>query len=203
MEIDYAYASSWSAIEYGQVITLSEFPGIKFLIFHVEKDKIQQGDNRDNSTDGFVNPDSKKFDMHEVPYASTLESQYSRVLVEPVDYSENRGHGTMLKNFYRDNNMQTGDMFLVPVMEDLSKFPKWIPFPVKKIDEKKQKQLQPVPVQKYQPAPVPVQKPMPIRTTPKPQDHTPPVWLIPVKEDALPVIEGILEDIIIGALIVI
>ncbi|OQP54574.1 hypothetical protein A4H97_21635 [Niastella yeongjuensis] len=141
-EIDIEY--SQTAAGKTQLLQLPEFPGIDFLMFHYEKNQAQQDKNgraaRDANSD-VSNPNSKIFDLHEVAYKSTKEGGQFAIM-RPAPRSQNTGHGASLRWFYADNNMQDGDLFLVPLFKPdaLQRVPILMP------ESKNQPKLTPIPV---------------------------------------------------------
>lgn len=88
-----------------------------FLKFRCLRSSVLADDNRNASAKNFDPPfsyDGKMLNRHEVPYASTMEGgslAFSRL----TSALQNRMHGTALQKFYDDNNLKTGDYFLVPL----------------------------------------------------------------------------------------
>lgn len=114
---DYAYSNEPYPNLFGQVMSLPEYPNVKFLVFHYEQNKLEQGINGDMASDAnedVINPNSTIYDKHEVPYKSTKEGG-SKAMMYPVNRGENRGHGASLADFYKSFNLKDGDIFLVPL----------------------------------------------------------------------------------------
>jgi hypothetical protein len=115
---DYAYSNTFYANISGQVFTVPGYPNVKFLLFHYEAaaiQKVKNGNLAKNANKGLI-IDSRIDDRHEVPYKSTMEGG-SNALMYPVERMQNQLHGNELATFYKTNNLQHGDPFLVPLYE--------------------------------------------------------------------------------------
>lgn len=159
--IDYEYSFSPHAQMYGQVIFLKNYPNVRFLVFHYEPDPATQALNGEDARDAnsdVENTNPRAFDLHEVPYKSTMEGGYGSIMRE-APASQNRAHGAFLKAFYARYHLGATDAFLVPLYLPTLQ-PRRVPV------LKHQLVPKPAPALKFQP--VPLAQPIPDFQTPHP-----------------------------------
>jgi RHS repeat-associated protein len=143
----------------GQKLELTAFPNYVFLVFHYLDNSGQAEKNRYESFKAYKgpkNPNSAMLNLHEVPYASTIEGG-AKAMRSLASKMQNIAHGVALGKFYSNFKLKAGDVFLVPLFRVTSNLPAPIPVP--------QTQTQP----KYDPSSL-------IRKT----NPTPPKIFIPV-----------------------
>ncbi len=112
------YANTAAGKLHSKAYNIPGIGKITLIAVSVEKDKYRRERNRTASV--AANPgktgDGKNTQGHEFPYASTEQGGALSVR-EIITAKENRDHGQYIKDFYKDNNLKTGDKYIVALFE--------------------------------------------------------------------------------------
>jgi len=141
------------------------------LTLTVEKNPARQQANRDankaaNPTQ--VGTRATNTAGHEVPYASTQEGG-ALAMRRITDATQNSGHGNALNQFYKQFNLNTGDVFVVALFEPTPKLPAANPLPAPFFDPQFRPILIPItPIPTISPTfrPIPIPIPIPVTVMP-------------------------------------
>jgi hypothetical protein len=127
-DIDLKYSKSDRGKIHSKTFKLP-FGTVTLIAVTVEKDKVKQQKNRDankaaNPTQ--VGNRANNTAGHEVPYASTQQGG-ALAMREVTDATQNSNHGNALNSFYKEFNLNSGDLFFIALFEPTPQQPVAIP----------------------------------------------------------------------------